>query len=253
MCCIGNAAWAAKEVNVAGKGMTGYAGDPIQITNWDSLQEEIQEAYGADVFVAKSQMDMEGFKDDETPKAYILLLGDFDIFSVINQPTPPKLAEKVLELFSDLKKSDFKAYDEGISIFAQDNKKGGHALFAILLKSREKSNIAPSVVDLISVKVNDNITLGFPSGSEIRSDRTTKGSGLTARSFTVETPLLSEDAATYITTQLSEKNVRFTENVSDGEAAISFQQDGMRATVIVAELNADEQTSMIQFVIYSTD
>jgi hypothetical protein len=251
MCCIGNAAWAAKEVKVSSEGKAGYASDPIQITNWEGLQEEFKEAYGGKVFEAKSPMELEGFEDDKTPKAFILYLGEADIFSVINQPTPPKLGMKILELFSDLKKSDFKTYDQGVTLFAQDDKKGGHKLVAILVKSREKSDIAPSAVNLVSIKVNDEITVGFPSGSEIIGDRTTKASGLNVRNFSVEIPLLQKEAATYLTTQLSEKNVPFREVVSGGTASVTFQREGMRATVAITELDVEKQTSLILFIIYS--
>lgn len=251
MCCIGNAAWAAKEVKVASGGKAGYAGDAIQITNWESLQEEFKEAYGGKVFIAKTPLEMQNFEDDKTPKAFILHLNSVDIFSVLNQPTPPKFGSKILELFSDLKKSDFETYDQGVTLFAQDNKKGGHTLVAILLKEREKSDIAPSVTNLISLKVTDKISIGFPSGSEMVNDRTTKISGIKARNFAVETPLSPKDAATFITTQLSDQNVPFRENIADDMSAVSFQREDTRVTIAVSEFDADKQTSLILFVIYS--
>lgn len=251
MCCIGNAAWAAKEVKVAGDGKSGYAGDPIQITNWEDLQEDFKEVYGGNVFEAKTALEMQGFEDDKTPKAFILHLDSVDIFSVINQPAPPEFGAKVLELFSDLKRSDFKTYDQGVTLFAQDNKKGGHTLVAILLKNSEKSNNAPSATSLISLKIDDDLTLGFPAGSEMVNDRTTKVSGVKARNFGVETPLSPQDAATFLTTQLSNENVSFRKSSSDTTSSVTFQRKDTRATVAISEFDADKQTSLILFVIYS--
>jgi hypothetical protein len=247
MCCIGNAAWAANEIGIVSEGKSGYLSDPIEITNWEDLQKELIDAYGGEVYVTSAIMELQDFDDNETPKAYLFQMNGIVVFSIINQPTPSEVGNKILNLFSDFQKSDLKTDDQGGTILSQSNNKGGHTLMATLLKSSENSNSTSNTTGLTSLKIDSNVTIGFPLGSEVVTDNTQSASGVKVRSFGVEVPLSPQDAVTLLTTELANANIIFQETGS----TVAFQTKEVGAGVGVSLYDESKQTSLILFNIYS--
>jgi hypothetical protein len=251
-CSLTNFAIAASSSKLVWNDSKVLTSNPVIIKNWSSLQQDLIGKYGGKVVTANTPQDLQALGDSKKPSAYVASVGNIEMFAILNQSVSNAVQKKILSIFKDVKSSDFKKYNDSMSVIATKAAANQYSVQVMLTGSGKQSqaNEVETSTESLSFALNNSLTLRLPEGVKMLTEIKGTEGDVSAESYHLSTSLSGADFKGQLMSKLSKSGISYKEKkYVPTMTTIAMNGDGFIANLSFDQTSVASEHNLIALTI----